>query len=100
MHWIAAHHGRVPRADAGARVQCSNQLIWLDLRPTRRFMKYNTRSAMDSAAVLEIVSDFRERLWDSPSRGQCKVAGRDGLRGASDIPKELDGSWTFAECIR
>jgi hypothetical protein len=47
---------------------------------------------MNSAAALAIVSDFRERLLDSPSHGQCRAAGRDELRGASDIPKELDGS--------
>ena len=76
----------------GAYVQCSNQVIWLDLRPTRRFEKYNTRLAMNSAAVLRIVSDFRERLLDSSYLGQCKVVGRDELRGASDIPKELDSS--------
>jgi hypothetical protein len=43
---------------------------------------------MNSAAVLAIVSDFQERLLDSPSRGQCRAAGHDELRGASNIPKE------------
>jgi hypothetical protein len=43
---------------------------------------------MNSAAVLAIVSNFPEWLLDNPSRGECKVAGRDELRGPSDIPEE------------
>jgi hypothetical protein len=54
--------------------------------------KCNARSAMNSAAVLAIVSDFRERLLDSPSRGQCRAAGRDEPRGFQIFRKKRNGA--------